>query len=93
MPIFRVKDIDHAIELANSSIYGLGSSIWTRDLVKANRAAMRIQAGVTWINSLHYGYDELPFGGVKQSGIGREHGPEALEYYFEPKSVVFAGVV
>lgn len=93
LPIFRVKDIDHAIELANSSIYGLGSSIWTRDLVKANRAAMRIQAGVTWINSLHYGYDELPFGGVKQSGIGREHGPEALEAYFEPKSIVFAGVV
>ena len=93
LPIFRVKDIDHAIELANSSIYGLGSSIWTQDLVKANKAAMRIQAGVTWINSLHYGYDELPFGGVKQSGIGREHGPEALEYYFEPKSVVFAGVV
>jgi len=93
LPIFRVKDIDHAIQLANSSIYGLGSSIWTSDLVKANKAAHRIQAGVTWINSLHYGYDELPFGGVKQSGIGREHGPEALEYYFEPKSVVFAGVM
>ena len=92
LPVFRVKDIDHAIELANQSIYGLGSSIWTRDLAKANKAALRIQAGVTWINSLHYGYDELPFGGVKQSGIGREHGPEAMDSYFEPKSVVFAGL-
>ncbi|HWP84591.1 MAG TPA: aldehyde dehydrogenase family protein [Terriglobia bacterium] len=93
LPIFKVKDLDEAIRLANSSIYGLGSSIWTRDLAKANKAANKLQAGVTWINSLHYGYDELPFGGVKMSGIGREHGPEALEYYFEPKGVVYAGLV
>jgi succinate-semialdehyde dehydrogenase/glutarate-semialdehyde dehydrogenase len=93
LPVFRVKDLDEAIRLANSSIYGLGSSIWTKDLSKANKAANKIQAGVTWINSLHYGYDELPFGGVKQSGIGREHGPEAIDYYFEPKSVVYAGLV
>ncbi|MBI2816211.1 MAG: aldehyde dehydrogenase [Acidobacteria bacterium] len=93
LPIFRVKDIDQAIEMANQSIYGLGSSVWTRDLAKANKAAFKLQAGVTWVNSLHYGYDELPFGGVKQSGIGREHGPEAIEYYFEPKSVVFAGLM
>ena len=87
-----MKDLDHAIQLANSSIFGLGSSIWTKDLSKANKAANKIQAGVTWINSLHYGYDELPFGGVKQSGIGREHGPEAIEYYFEQKSIVYAGL-
>jgi acyl-CoA reductase-like NAD-dependent aldehyde dehydrogenase len=92
LPIFRVKDLDEAIHLANSSIFGLGSSIWTNDLIKANIAAHKLEAGVTWINSLHYGYDELPFGGVKQSGIGREHGPEALDYYFEPKGVVFAGL-
>ena len=92
LPIFKVKDLDEAIKLANSSIYGLGSSIWTKDLAKANKAANKIQAGVTWINSLHYGYDELPFGGVKMSGIGREHGPEALDYYFEPKGVVYAGL-
>jgi acyl-CoA reductase-like NAD-dependent aldehyde dehydrogenase len=92
LPIFRVKDLDEAIKLANSSIYGLGSSIWTKDLARANKAANKIQAGVTWINSLHYGYDELPFGGVKMSGIGREHGPEALDYYFEPKGVVYAGL-
>lgn len=92
LPIFKVKDLDEAIALANSSMYGLGSSIWTKDLSRANKAANKIQAGVTWINSLHYGYDELPFGGVKMSGIGREHGPEALDYYIEPKGVVYAGL-
>ncbi len=90
LPIFRVKDLDEAIEKANSSIYGLGSSIWTRDLVKATKAAERIEAGYTWINSAQIIYDELPFGGVKQSGLGKEHGSEALDYYMETKSVVVA---
>ena len=90
LPIFRVKDLEEAIEKANSSPYGLGASIWTQDLAKAHEAVERLEAGNVWINSLHIGYDELPFGGVKQSGIGREHGPEALEYYLEPKGVVVA---
>ncbi len=90
LPIFKVKDLDEAIARANNSIYGLGSSVWTRDLVKARVAAERLEAGNVWVNSLHIGYDELPFGGVKYSGIGREHGPEALEYYLEPKGVVVA---
>jgi succinate-semialdehyde dehydrogenase/glutarate-semialdehyde dehydrogenase len=92
LPIFRFKELDEAIERANSSIYGLGSSIWTRNLVKANKAVEKLQAGNVWVNSLHYGYDELPFGGVKASGIGREHGPEALDYYVEQKGVVIAGL-
>ncbi|MBI1745348.1 MAG: aldehyde dehydrogenase [Acidobacteria bacterium] len=90
LPIFKVKDLDEAIAKANSSIYGLGSSIWTKDLTRARRGAERLQAGNVWINSLHIGYDEMPFGGVKQSGIGREHGPEALEYYLETKGIVVA---
>ena len=92
LPVFRFCELDEAIERANDSVYGLGSSIWTRDLIKANRAIEKLQAGNVWVNSLHYGYDELPFGGVKASGIGREHGPEALDYYLEPKGVVIAGL-
>ncbi len=92
LPVFRFTDIDQAIEMANASVYGLGASIWTRDLIKANKAIDRLQAGNVWVNSLHYGYDELPFGGVKASGLGREHGPEALDYYLEPKGVVIAGL-
>src|SRR5262252_9325245 len=90
LPVFKVKDLDEGIEKANSSPWGLGSSVWTKDLAKARRAAERLQAGNVWINSLHIGYDEMPFGGVKFSGIGREHGPEALEYYLETKGVVVA---
>jgi succinate-semialdehyde dehydrogenase/glutarate-semialdehyde dehydrogenase len=92
LPVFRFTDLDEAIDKANDSIYGLGSSIWTRDLVNANKAIDKLQAGNVWVNSLHYGYDELPFGGVKASGLGREHGPEALDYYLEPKGVVIAGL-
>lgn len=90
LPIMRVGDFEEAIAKANSSIYGLGSSIWTRDLKRAHEAAERIEAGYTWINSVQTVPDELPFGGVKQSGIGKEHGDEALEYYLETKSVVVA---
>jgi succinate-semialdehyde dehydrogenase / glutarate-semialdehyde dehydrogenase len=92
LPIYRFTDLDEAIEIANSSEYGLGASIWTRNLIHANKAIERLQAGNVWVNSLHYGYDELPFGGVKASGIGREHGPEALDYYLEQKGVVIVNV-
>lgn len=92
LPVFRVGDIDEALRLANDSRYGLGSSIWTRNIRWIHRAAQEIEAGMTWVNQLHYGYDELPFGGVKDSGVGREHGPEALEYYLESKSVVIGGL-
>jgi succinate-semialdehyde dehydrogenase/glutarate-semialdehyde dehydrogenase len=57
-----------------------------------HRAAQEIEAGMTWVNQLHFGYDELPFGGVKDSGIGREHGKEAIEHYLEHKSVVVGGL-
>ena len=90
LPIVRIKDLDQGIAQANNSIFGLGSSVWTRDINKAMVAAERIEAGYTWINSAQIIYDELPFGGVKQSGIGKEHGEEAIEHYTETKSVVIA---
>jgi succinate-semialdehyde dehydrogenase/glutarate-semialdehyde dehydrogenase len=90
LPVIRVGNLDEALEKANNSIYGLGSSIWTRDLDQATKAAERLEAGYTWINSPQIIFDELPFGGVKQSGLGKEHGSEALDYYMETKSVVVA---
>jgi acyl-CoA reductase-like NAD-dependent aldehyde dehydrogenase len=91
LPIWRVRDLDEAIERANASQFGLGSSVWTRDLARARRAAERIEAGYTWINSRTKVYDELPFGGWKSSGYGKEHGEEAFDYYTETKSVVVRG--
>jgi len=89
LPIWRVRDLDEAIERANASQYGLGSSVWTRNLQRARQAAERIEAGYTWINSRTKVYDELPFGGWKSSGYGKEHGIEAFDHYTESKSVVF----
>ncbi len=90
LPIVRVKNFEEAIEKANDSIYGLGSSVWTRSLKRAEEAAERLEAGYTWVNSAQIIYDELPFGGVKYSGMGKEHGYEALDYYMETKAVVIA---
>ncbi|MDA0182346.1 aldehyde dehydrogenase family protein [Solirubrobacter phytolaccae] len=88
LPIWRVADMDEALELANASPFGLGSSVWTSDLRRAERAAAELDCGYTWINSRTKVYDELPFGGLKASGYGKEHGSEALDYYTDQKSVV-----
>jgi acyl-CoA reductase-like NAD-dependent aldehyde dehydrogenase len=92
LPVLRYSDFDDAIRLANDTPYGLGSSIWTHDVRKIHRAARDIDAGMTWVNQIHYGYDELPFGGIKDSGFGKEHGLEALDSYVELKSVVVGGL-
>src|SRR6201987_1815231 len=88
LPIWRVGDRDEAIARATASPFGLGSSVWTKDLARAREAANRIEAGYTWINSRTKVYDELPFGGWKSSGYGKEHGEEAFDFYTETKSVV-----
>lgn len=92
LPVFKVNDVDEAIRMANDSPYGLGSSVFTHNVKWIHRASQEIEAGMTWVNQLHFGYDELPFGGVKDSGIGREHGQEAIEHYLEQKSVVVGGL-
>jgi acyl-CoA reductase-like NAD-dependent aldehyde dehydrogenase len=92
LPVSRFSDFDDAIARANDTPYGLGSSIWTHDARLIHRAAQEIESGMTWVNQIHYGYDELPFGGVKASGYGKEHGIEALDSYVEIKSVVVGGL-
>jgi acyl-CoA reductase-like NAD-dependent aldehyde dehydrogenase len=92
LPVFRFSDFDDAITRANDTAYGLGSSIWTHDARLIHRAAQEIESGMTWVNQIHYGYDELPFGGVKDSGFGKEHGIEAMDSYVNLKSVVVGGL-
>jgi len=62
------------------------------DLEVMQKFAADVDAGMTWVNQIHYGYDELPFGGIKDSGFGKEHGLEALDSYVELKSVVVGGL-
>jgi succinate-semialdehyde dehydrogenase/glutarate-semialdehyde dehydrogenase len=92
LPVQRFTDFDDVLRRANDTPYGLGSSIWTHDARLIHRAAQEIDAGMTWVNQIHYGYDELPFGGIKASGFGKEHGVEALDSYVELKSVVVGGL-
>jgi acyl-CoA reductase-like NAD-dependent aldehyde dehydrogenase len=92
LPVLRFDDFDDAIRRANDTPYGLGSSLWTHDARLIHRAGQEIESGMTWVNQIHYGYDELPFGGVKASGVGKEHGIEALDSYVDLKSVVVGGL-
>jgi acyl-CoA reductase-like NAD-dependent aldehyde dehydrogenase len=92
LPVLRFTEFDDAITRANDTPYGLGSSIWTHDARLIHRAAQEIDSGMTWVNQIHYGYDELPFGGTKASGFGKEHGLESLDSYVELKSVVVGGL-
>jgi acyl-CoA reductase-like NAD-dependent aldehyde dehydrogenase len=88
--VIPFDDEQHAIELANDTIYGLSGSIWTRDGAKALRAARAIEAGVLSINSNTSVRVSTPFGGFKQSGVGRELGPDALTHYTEEKNVFYS---
>jgi succinate-semialdehyde dehydrogenase/glutarate-semialdehyde dehydrogenase len=92
LPVWRVSDLDDAIRRSNDTEYGLGASVWTNDIRTIHRVSNEVEAGMKWVNQFHYGYDELPFGGVKQSGYGKEHGIEGLDYYLEDISVVIGGL-
>ena len=76
-----------AVAIANDSDYGLAASIWSSDNGRALQVAERIQAGSVWINDAHQINCQVPFGGYKQSGVGRELGPDALDAYTEVKTV------
>nr|WP_233208352.1 aldehyde dehydrogenase family protein [Pollutimonas subterranea] len=81
---------EQAIQLANDSRFGLGASIWSNDLTRVNQLIPRLQAGTVWINTHNMLDPHMPFGGYKQSGIGREHGAAAIDMYLKKKSVCMA---
>jgi phenylacetaldehyde dehydrogenase len=86
----RFDDLDEVVKAANDSPYGLGASIWTNNLSTAHRLIPRIKAGTVWVNCHNMVDPNMPFGGFKQSGFGREHGRVAIDMYTELKSVCIA---
>jgi phenylacetaldehyde dehydrogenase len=80
-------DIDELIELSNDSDYGLACAVWTRDLNTANKVSRLVNAGSVYVNCHSIVDPAMPFGGFKQSGWGREHGPDAIDMYLETKAV------
>ena len=87
LAIITFEGVDEAIELANSTLYGLSASVWSSDFSTCMTASRRIKAGTVWINTFLEGHAELPFGGYRQSGIGRELGRHATEEYTETKTL------
>ncbi|HEX2529047.1 MAG TPA: betaine-aldehyde dehydrogenase [Geminicoccus sp.] len=87
MALLTFDDEAEVIERANATPFGLAAGVFTRDLARGHRVIAQVQAGTTWINSYNMTPIEMPFGGVRQSGIGRENGLEALRHYTQVKSV------
>ncbi len=81
------KNEDEALQLANTSDYGLSATIWTQDVSRANRVATHVKSGIIWINCWLLRDLRTPFGGFKNSGVGREGGWDALRFFTEPKNV------
>lgn len=89
-PVVTIMPFDseeEALAIANSTQYGLAATVWTSDLSKAHRTAQRIESGIVWINCWLLRDLRTPFGGVKNSGVGREGGFEALKFFTEPQNV------
>ncbi len=90
MSVLEFEDEQEVIERANATEFGLAAGVFTNDLTRAHRVIARLQAGTCWINQYNVTPIELPFGGMKLSGLGRENGRAALEHYTQLKSVYVA---
>jgi len=90
LSVIRFHGEEEAVEIANGTMYGLAAAVWTRDVRKALRVVGKIRAGVTWVNTFDQSPQHGPWGGFKQSGIGREKGRYSLEEYTEIKQVTIS---
>ena len=90
MSVLEFADEDEVIARANATEFGLAAGVFTNDLTRAHRVIAQLQAGTCWINHYNITPVELPFGGVKLSGLGRENGRAAIEHYTQLKSVYVA---
>jgi aldehyde dehydrogenase (NAD+) len=88
LPILRFDDVDDVIARANATLYGLGASVWSRDLEAADAIAARLDAGVVWINEIHHMSPLTVLAGRKQSGLGSENGQEGLHEFTAIKTVI-----
>ena len=87
LTLIPFKDEDEVILMANSTDYGLSASIFTENVSRAHRVAAKIKSGIVWINTWMLRDLRIPFGGMKQSGVGREGGFKSLQFFTEPKNV------
>ena len=87
MTVLTFDSEDEAIARANATEFGLAAGVFTRDLARAHRVIGRLQAGTCWINAYNLTPVQMPFGGVKSSGIGRENAAAAIEHYSQLKTV------
>ena len=87
LSVLKYDDVDQAISMANDSIFGLSAGVWSRDIEKAKGVAAKLRSGTVWLNEWHILSERAPFGGYKQSGIGREFGDEGLNEYTELKTL------
>jgi aldehyde dehydrogenase (NAD+) len=87
LAVIPYRSVSEAIQMANASLYGLSAAVWSRDLQGAIEVAKRLRTGTVWINDHHLINPIAPFGGYKQSGLGREHGIFGLMAYTEEKHI------
>jgi aldehyde dehydrogenase (NAD+) len=86
--VIPFDDEDEAIAIANDTQYGLTAALWTQNIGRAHRVASQIEAGTVWVNTYRYLRWNIPYGGFKLSGLGRENGPEGIDAYLQHRSTI-----